>query len=40
MSKEQQARILKDFEALDEDRQHQLAHEAARLVRDQQADTA
>lgn len=36
MSKEQQERILKDFDALDEDRQAQLAQEAARL-RDQQA---
>jgi hypothetical protein len=40
MSKEQQERILKDFDALDEDRQQQLAEEAARLVRDQQAEPA
>lgn len=40
MSKEQQDRILKDFAALDEDRQTRLADEAARLVRDQQAEPA
>lgn len=36
MSKEQQERILRDFAALDEDRQQRLADEAARLLEEQE----
>lgn len=40
MSKEQQDRILKDFEALDEDRQQELADDAARLLEQQESESA
>lgn len=36
MSKEQQERILRDFAALDESRQQDLANEAARLAKEQE----
>ena len=40
MSKEQQDRILADFDALDEPRQEQLADEAARLLAQQHTESA
>jgi len=40
MTKEAQARILADFDALDEDRQEQLVAEAARLLEQQNTESA